>query len=383
MSEPIAPPPPGSVDVEAGEVAEVPAPEAPALRDLPPRELSEQRAEADTTRFFRGAWGAALAPGADRAVVFGFGRGWVAGDDGARRRRAAGQDLYAASFSPDGARAALVGAKAFLVIDATTGKTLRTLPIDERSDGSPEMRAARFLAGGELVYFDGCRLRRVAVDGGAAEALGPELCGRPYPSGDGLRWLVWNQGESGAVIVHAIDAGSGEAETVLGGRGDPPGLSAFAAAPDGRAFCFSRRADRSELTCRVLGGAETVIWEGVTDGRPVFAGARRVVFGAGALRSERPLVVVDLEAGTRQEVGTLGAGEEWLDAASPEQILASGSARVLLFDLAAGRRVLIDLGAGEWEGLALRPGADRFLIGRERRATRDLYWVAIPGKSPN
>lgn len=367
---------PSARELGADEVALVTAPEAPALRDLPPRTMTELRRDAEVTPFLREAWGAALAPGSDRTVVFGFGRGWVAGDDG-KRRPAARQNLYAAAFSPDGALAALVGADDFLVVDAGTGRRVRAFAIDPRSAGSPETRAVRFLSAGELAFFDGCRLRRARVDGGEVRAVGPELCGRPHASDDGRRWLVWDQSENGAVTVHVVDADTGAADTVLGGLGSP-GLSAFAAAPDAGAFCFSRHRDRSALTCRVLGGAETVVWEGVTDGRAAFLGPRRLVFGAGPLRSERPLVVVDLEAGTRQVVGTLGAGEEWVDALSPERVLASGGDRVLLFDLAAGTLLHIALGAGEWEGLVSRPGAERFLIGRERRATRDLYWVAIP-----
>jgi hypothetical protein len=80
-----------------------------------------------------------------------------------------------------------------------------------------------------------------------------------------------------------------------------------------------------------------------------------------------------------QKIGRLSKKEEWLVADPTGRIVASGGERLLVFDVAARKLITVVLTSGEWEGFAAVPGdTTLFLVGRERKTSRDLHRVVIP-----
>ncbi len=50
-----------------------------------------------------------------------------------------------------------------------------------------------------------------------------------------------------------------------------------------------------------------------------------------------------------------------------------------MYDVAADRAFVVGKAGEEWEGLGLVSGsAARFIAGKERGGTRDLFWVDLP-----
>ena len=359
---------------DLGAPADLPVLKRARLRDIEGPALERRRARAQRDLVARRAWGAE--PGPDGAVLlFGFGRATL-WRGGAKDVRFPG-DAYAASFSPKGGRAALIGDQHIEIVDTRLGTSLARIENAPASEGAPEMRAAHFLSDSEVAVFDGCQLWRVSLEGASLKArpVGPERCARPFPSETGRRWIFWRQddlGDSGRFAVDALDLDTGESERIAEGRGEPPGLSLFAVSPAGDALCLSRARDRSEVVCLdFVRQREVVAWEGPTDGRLAFSSAGRLAFGAGPLGGERPLIEVDLATLERRTLGALGAGDEWLDYLAPDVLGGDGGAR-RCSSLISPRSLALEvgLGGGEWEGVDCHSRAESAILSGSRAAEK-------------
>ncbi|MCP4444944.1 MAG: hypothetical protein GY811_06305 [Myxococcales bacterium] len=245
-----------------------------------------------------------------------------------------------------------------------------------------ETKLIRLRENGEVLFFDGCALRRGKVGKNSSKALSSKFCGAlTLASQDASRWFARRTNDE-QVSVHVIDLESGDERKVLGGSGEASGLSLLKVYPSGKYLCFSWHRDGSELTCRDIDSAVTTdlqIWKGPTDRRAVFAANDTLGFGAGVLQTERDFFVVDLEARELRKLGALGPKEKWISAVGTEGFVAGGGKRLLHFDVAGNARVDIALGKGEWEGFAAIPGTTKeFIVGKERGATRDLFRVQLP-----
>lgn len=332
-----------------------------------------------TSSYQKKAWGVEVDNGERAALIFGFGKAWI--NSGNKSKRLKG-DMYRANFSPDGRHVAMVGANAFLVVNVASGKQVSRFPYAKGTANATETKQIRLGVDGEVLFFDGCKLRKAKVGGKSGEALSSDHCGdRPIVSKDGSRWFAWHQ-EDEQVAVYALDPETGEERRVLGGRGNAPGLSLLLVSPDGRHVCFSRNEDGSELTCRDIEAkvaTDLQVWAGPTDTRAAFAANGTLGFGAGPLQSERDFFLVDLGERSLRKLGSLGPKEKWVNAVGESGFMASGGKRLRHFDISAKTQLDISLGEGEWEGFASIPGqTGEFIVGKERRATRDLFRVVVP-----
>ena len=341
------------------------------------KRLSRKSVTAQASKFQGTAWGALVDRNERAAVVFGFGKAWI---KAAGKTKNVKVDAYRGSFSPNGKHVALVTAREFLILDARSAKRVRRFPYAPGTEDATETKLIHLGDDGSVLFFDGCELRRGSVRSSSTEAIGPAQCGsRPLVSEDGQRWFTWMQADE-KVTVHEIAVQTGKRRAVLGGTGNAPGLSTILISPNGNHLCFSRKKNGSELTCRDLSTLEDLpVWKGATDKRPTFAANGVLGFGAGPLRGERDFFVVNLDKREISKIGSLGAKEEWLSAIGQVGFIASGGNRLRHFDIANGTQLDIALGDGEWEGFAAIPGSTtEFFVGKERRATRDVYRVAVP-----
>jgi hypothetical protein len=79
-----------------------------------------------------------------------------------------------------------------------------------------------------------------------------------------------------------------------------------------------------------------------------------------------------------QKVGSARADEEWYAFTSATRIVTTGGERLYVYDLDAKQKSAIGE-PGEWEGFATVPGdAGRFLVGQDRKGSRDYFWVKLP-----
>ncbi len=341
--------------------------------------LAKRSVTARTSSYQGKAWGAQVDLEERAALIFGFGKAWV--KTGTKSKRLAG-DIYQANFSPDGHHVALVGANAFLIVDVASGKQVGRFSYAKGTANATETKKIRLRANGEILFFDGCNLRRATVGSKSSTILSADHCGdRPLTSEDGGRWFARHE-EDEQVAVFELDAQTGNERSVLGGRGEAPGLSLLLASPNGRHLCFSRYKDGSKLTCRDIDAkvaTDLLVWDGATDTRATFAADGTLGFGAGKLRTTRDFFSVDLEERSLRKLGSLGPKEEWLNPVGARGFVASGGTQLRHFDVAADLQLDISLGKGEWEGFAHIPGTTgEFIVGKERRATRDLYRVQVP-----
>tara|TARA_R110002096_G_scaffold44524_9_gene119906 strand:+ start:65329 stop:66621 length:1293 start_codon:yes stop_codon:yes gene_type:complete len=346
------------------------------IENLPAKPLKSKESKARVTKYQGTAWGAMVDSAERSVIVFGFGKLWVKAGG---KSKLVKDNAYRGSFSPDGKHVALVTDRSFLILDARSGKRLSRFSFAPGTEDAMETKLIHLGDNGEVLFFDGCELQRGTVGSEEVTAIGPAQCGsRPLMSQNGEVWFTWLQAEE-QITVHEINANSGERRAVLGGEGDAPGLSVILNSPDGKHLCYSRHKDGSEFTCRNLSTLEDqLVWQGATDERLAFTEDGLLGFGAGPRREKRDFYVANLGASTLTKVGSLGAKEKWLTAVDGG-FVASGGSRLRHFDLAKGIQLDIALGDGEWEGFAAIPGrASEFLVGKERRATRDVFRVVVP-----
>ena len=346
------------------------------IASVPASLLASKQSKARITKYQGTAWGAMVDSDERSVVVFGFGKLWVKAGGKSKLIKA---DAYHGSFSPDGKHIALVTDRSFLIVDARSGKQISRFPFAPGTEDAMETKLIHLGDNGTVLFFDGCELQRGTVGSKEVQTIGPAQCGsRPLVSQNGEMWFTWLQAEE-RVTVHEINAKTGERRAVLGGEGDAPGLSVILNSPDGENLCYSRHKDGSELTCRNLSNLEDqLVWRGATDERLAFTEDGLLGFGAGPRREKRDFYVANLGDATLTKVGTLGVKEKWL-AAVDGGFVASGGSRLRHFDLAKGIQLDIALGDGEWEGFAAIPGTtSEFLVGKERRATRDVFRVVVP-----
>lgn len=341
--------------------------------------LQKRSTKGTTSSYQEKAWGAEVDEGERAALIFGFSKAWI--QSSGKRKRVSG-DMYQASFSPDGRHVGVVGANAFVIFDTASAKQVGRFPYAKGTASATETKKIYMRNGGEVVFFDGCNLRSGRLGSKSSKSMSADHCGeRPLVSLDGEHWFSWQQ-EDENVAVFALDVETGKERKVLGGTGDAPGLSVLLASPDGRHLCFSRHEDGSRLTCRDVASkvaTDLLVWEGPTDTRATFSNDGLLGFGAGKLRSEREFLLVDLEERSLRRLGSLGPKEEWLSPVGPSGFIASGGSRLRHFDLESGTQLDIELGKGEWEGFSSIPGKPgEFIVGKERRATRDLFRVVVP-----
>lgn len=348
-----------------------------SIRKVGAQLFQAQKRTASITKYQAKA-GEAVVDQDERAlVVLGFGKSWVKTASKTTKIRG---DVHGVSFAPNGKHVALIGDREFLVLSVASGKTVRRFPYAPGTSEATETKGIKLGNDESLVFFDGCQLRKGAVGSSATAPLGAAHCGaRPLVSRNGTRWFVRQETEE-SVVVNEIDVQSGEERLVLGGTGNAPGLSIFLTSPNGEHLCFSRNRDGSALTCRNLKTLHDVrIWQGSTDKRAAFSEGGLLAFGAGPLRAKRDLYVADLDQRTMYIVGELGPRERWLNPVGANGFIASGGNRLRHFDLQTKRQTDIHLGDGEWEGFAAIPGtSSKFFVGKERKATRDLYRVTLP-----
>jgi hypothetical protein len=372
-------PKPGIVDANTNQNAQSADPTTVQrkMRRATDKPLELHTVSAAISPYRHKAWGAVIDQDERAWLVYGFGKSWV-GTHTSRGAQLRG-DAYRATFSPDGKVVGIVGDNGFTIADAASGKVLKRFAFGKGAQGSPENKLLRFRADGSVVYYDGCRLfRSTTAKNSASEPSSASLCGRPLAGRDGMTWFVY-QARDGNVDVRKLDLDGDAPSLVLGGTSDEDGLSQILLSPSGRHLCYSRHKDGSELTCRdTRRGEDLMIWQGPTDTRAAFTSNGKLAFGAGALRSERDIILADLDALELRNLGQLGAKEKWLDPVGKTGFAASGGQQLLIFDVQRGRRTAIQLDAGEWEGFAEIPGRDHeYIVGKERKGTRDLFRVRV------
>ena len=285
---------------------------------------------------------------------------------------------YDAVLSPKGDYVAIAGESEVAMVRVANGEVVGRRRHDSRAKASPERRLVRFVSERVARVFDGCQLWRLTV-GGGSERQGAQRCGRPSASADGSRLFVRQSdevGDSGAFSVAELAPG-GAYRSVVEGRGDPPGFSAFALGRGGRYMCLANRRRRQDLRCVDTDSQQSIqVWNEPTDGRLAINGRGQLAFAVGKLRTTRDLYLADLGAGTVARVGQLNKQDRWLQFSGDRFLWVSGGSRVDRYDLVDHVRTTITLPRGEWEGLAVSPdGQDQVYLGKERGSRRDLYRV--------
>lgn len=376
---------PPSATASAAPAATVAA-SAPPAADAAPQPLVMvdeplslgQPERAKTSLFVRGYIGAGLSPDGRFAVLVPSGRGATLRKLGSGKEHALKAGLVERSaFSTDSAFVALDDEGGSIhVFETATGRFVQS----NRGDHP------KFIDGKWLGLRRGCEGFVVDVTRAATPQRLGKACGKViHTSADFRTWVVAEPANFRLGVlqayerVHEVNLSGGAKRTVVQGSATAA-IFEPTVSPDGRWLCFLQ-ADFS-LSCSTLRGpvsAET-LHDGNVLRNPVFDDAgKQLLFGVGkSEHAPRDVFVADLDG--RRVRRLLSAEHEWWDFLPGGQRIVGhgGKTQLTIYDIPSGRRIVLGARGEEWEGVFLLPGrADRFLAGRERGGTRDLFWVDL------
>lgn len=354
-----------------------PAVEAPAqpgpLRVLEPT-LTPAPGRVRVRKLVHGGLGASFSP--DGATLLAIrGRGGVILDDRAKPRALPRRHFVASRFSPDGVHLALLDERGRLIVMAVaSGKTVA----DVAQAGKP-----LWVGADRLRYLRGCGVHELTV-GGRPRVVGslPRPCGKNvHTSANGERWWLAEPGRYRRGVIQTYrklavhDLATGRTEVVLEGTDDGHVMEPRVSA-NGETVCWLDAA--FDLHCR-RGDVTERVWRNVRRPVVVHESGQRVLFAVGKHTSADSRVgVADLERRTLTFVPR--AGRQWWEFLGADRIAGhGGSSSALVHDLGAGWTCDVGDAGSEWEGLFPTPGDHgRFIVGRERGGSRDLYLGTIP-----
>jgi hypothetical protein len=291
---------------------------------------------------------------------------------GGRVQRLAIADGFEVTFSPDGARASIVQARAPLsVVDVAAAKILWR---HERGLGC----AARWANATTLVAHDDSLLRvDLAAEPPVARQLGvARRADECWASSDGKRWLVRDDLARKVVtkdgheryhgVVWRVDGETGAASVVLEDASDVMGTAAA------DRLCYTRD---GALLCRAIDGPEERIADDAAypqldeTGRTLVYSTRGVFFAAD-LRDKTVRALSGVTGHSGGVVAVLSGGD----------FFATGSASgVEVFDLRTKTKLVIP--GGSFYGVRPVPGRPRALFIQKERSdhvTNDLFVAELP-----
>ncbi len=305
-------------------------------------------------------------------------RGWGGRLASPRRRRSASlprRHIIHSAFSP--------GRRFLAVTDQRRRLLVLSVPDARVIVDLPRAEAPKWIGDTVVAFRRGCTAMRLDVTSRAAPPV--TIGSIPSPCRDVVRvsddyatWTIADRGElrRGRWLVHTAlrvaDLRTGTVKTLRAAPFMAPRI-----APRGDRLCWLE--ENFDLYCSDTRGATEKIWSNVR--RPIQFDdtGRRLLFAVGERRDPTSeLFVVNFRE--RAIVRLPRAGREWW-------VFLAGGARVaghggdssgLVYDLAANWSAEIGDPKSEWEGMWPLPGdPNRLAVGRERRGSRDLFWVTI------
>ena len=334
---------------------------------------------AQTRAFASGAIGAEVSPDGGTILYVPAGKGVHLVPGGHVGRGI----IESSTFAPDGNHVAIRSEEGELqVIDVASAKVERVV----RGGRDPYFPNAR-----EIVFRVGCQAMRASLQSQAPETeLGPPACGETLVWDSALRFRVVvtkTNLEFGTSVSYStisrVDLRTGHWEPLYA-YGARIYYRSMRASRDGQRTCAIQiDQDAHRLTCRkVADGKPEILWHNHTDmihelnetgGKVLFTGVKD-----GRMR----VLLGDL---VTHQVRSTG-GDPRLSwrflGGDGSRIVGFGGKEAYVLDLAQGIRYRVGTPKEEWEGFARVPkDANRFLLGRERGAGRDLFWVRLPSRS--
>lgn len=355
------------------------------MRPLHEFRVSDRRAK--ITPFLKDAFSVTFAENASMAFVTSSYGGWFVSElDPKRALRLKARHFDGVSFSADGRRLATVDDYGASSVYDSKGSRLWH---QKRTGGSSSVA----FVGNALHYWDGCQLLAFADLSARGQALTQPSCGIVEPSLNGRRWSRREPtygGEHGVFAHDFLEPATGGSTTLTGDDGfidarlDPTGRYACLTSGEGALECADL--DTGSRHAVSLGPVQSVEYS---------ASGNSIIYAVGAARwSEKDFFLYDLEQrssrfllrsgasqlrflpGEKRLLRTDGIGPESLALLPDEDRAAAPGAT--LYDLDEEWQLPI-WDDGEIDGFSAIPGdSKRFLIGRERDATRDMYLVELP-----
>jgi hypothetical protein len=370
---PLAPSSPPAIAVEP------PPPPPPApLTMVETGEFRAHPSGAKMTLFERGALGASFAPDRSRVLVVPGGRGARLKilPSGPVVKLEAGH-VQRASFSPD---------SKFVALEIEDGN-FRVFSADGKLVAEHRGRDARFVAPGRLGFRTGCEGFALDVASGGKPRRVGKACGTLlHSSADFASWIIAEPGRFRMGVLQTyerakrIEFSANRESILIQGGGDAVFLEPVVS-PSGDRLCFLQ--SDFGLYCSTLSGkadAQRVWPSSVLRGPSFDDGGRRLVFGVGRNEhSPRDVHVADFQTQSVKKV-VHATHEWWTFLPGGERLVGhGGDEKLTVYDLSKSLKIELGHAREEWEGLSPVPGdASRFVIGRERGGSRDLWLVELP-----
>jgi hypothetical protein len=341
-------------------------------------ELADRPGAVALSLLARGGLGAELSPDGETILVIrGRGGLLMSAAGGGKKRRLPRRRFVHSRFAPDGAHVALMDdRKRVTVVDTATGKKVAEIERAERP---------RWIDAATIAFKRGCTSFRYALAGGQPQPIGsaPKPCGKVVrSSADGTRWWIARRGRYRrgvlqtykGLTVHSL--ADRRRTVVLSGTDDAHFMMPEVSADGGRVCYVDALFD---LFCKTGQNTPERIWHNARRPIRLHDSGRWLLFAVGKHTSpDSKIGVVDFE--TRTITLVPRAGRQWWRFLAGGQRIAGdgGSSSAMVYDLDAGWKSSVGDARSEWEGLYPAPDrSDRFVVGRERGGTRDLYLVTI------
>ncbi len=341
------------------------------------------------TLFARSSIGASLSPDGKSAIMAASGRGATLRTGKTTQRIKVGY-VTASKFNADGTRFALATeAGNVKVFQTSDGKLLRTVR------GS---RPIAFVDAKTIAFKRRCEGFVAAVNTQAPPKRLGKACGRLiHTSADYKSWLVAEHGRFRYGVLYTYRKATWTSlpdgrETVLIQATDKSPFLEPVMAKNGARLCFlDGNFSLHCLETKAPANAQRV-WP--LPGKPLLVGrddprvlrgpkldesGSQLLFRVGTgEHSPHDVYVADFQANKVRRV-THSSREWWSFLPGGKRIVGHGGTdKLVVYDLVRNVRTDIGKPGEEWEGLSVFPGDDtRFVIGKERGGTRDLYLVEL------
>jgi hypothetical protein len=330
---------------------------------------------AQTSAFAGGGIGGEFSPDGKNLLYVGAGKG--------AHLTAAGKVgrgiIESSFFARDGKHVALLSEEGELqVIRVPSGRTVRIV----RHGRDPFFPNDR-----EVVFRIGCQAMRASLTSDAPPVpLGPPACG------DTIAWdpqlesrviVTKSNLEFGTSVgystISRVSLRSGEWRSLF-----PYGADLYyrsmRTSRNGQVCAVQVDQNAQRLTCRGTSDSKSeVLWRGHTELIHDFDESGRFVLFSAVHQERMQLLVGDL---TTHEARSAGEDQnlDWrFLGGGANRIVGFGGKQAFALDFAQGVRFTIGTPKEQWEGFTRVPGdPSRFLLGRERGAGRDLFWVRLP-----
>lgn len=327
-----------------------------------------------------GGVGASFSPAGDAILYVGAGKGAHLVPGG----HVGSGLIESGTFSRDGKHVALRSEEGELqVVHVASARPVRTFP-----RGS----APAFVGDREIVFCVDCQAMRASLmDDSQPTPLGKPACGDT---------LAWDPGAAWRLVVTRSSLGFGDSvgystiSRVSVATGEWTPLFPYGAGLHYRSIRVSSDAQRvcavqvDHVLQRIVCGTveapmPEVLWSDYTEEvHDLDESGTRVLFSANH-RGRMHLLIGDVTTHQALIVGP----DQRLDwrflGAGASRIVGFGAKQAFVLDLEQGARFVVGSPREQWEGFARVPAdSNRFVLGREQGAGRDLFWVLLPDARP-